>query len=152
MTFKLRDPCKYCGHEYGHIENRNGQDCVFCGGCGRHCYNAPKTETGRKPRSVSTTHSGIKPKQQARIFDRASGRCEICGSREKNRHVGHIVSVADGHYLGMTDAEINDDENLMCLCEECNLGGGARTISLHLAVAILRARLHGGTNGKPEPI
>ena len=60
----LRKPCKECGHRYGSIDTRGGQDCVYCGKCDAYQYNAPKTETGRKPRSLSTTHALIKPKQR----------------------------------------------------------------------------------------
>lgn len=46
-----------------------------------------------------------------------------------------------GLNFGLTEVELNDDENLTALCAECNLGMGAEPISLRLAVNILRARM-----------
>lgn len=135
----LRKPCG-CGATAGQIETRNGQDCVFCLGCGRFQYNAPRVETGRKVRTVSTVHEGIKPNQRARILLRASRRCELCG-KEGLLHVGHLVSVKHGLANGLADAEINSDENLAAFCDECNLGLGEETVPLRLAVAMVLARV-----------
>ena len=118
----------------------NGQNVVRCDACSRFQYNAPKTETGEKPRTVETTHAGIKSSQRIRILDRATGRCEICGSLS-NLHVGHLVSVLDGLELGLTDRELNSDENLAALCESCNLGMGSLSISPRLYVALLHRRV-----------
>lgn len=136
-NFLMRAPCR-CGGTHGRVVERNGQDTVRS--CDAHCYNAPRTETGREQRSVTTVHASIKPKQRARILDRASGRCEVCGARG-NLHVGHILPVAEGLAAGLSDADINHDENLMCLCEECNLGWGPVPMPLRLAVVVLRARI-----------
>jgi hypothetical protein len=114
-AFKMRVPCKHCGSEVGEIRTTNGQDCVYCC-CGKYAgYNAPKTETGRAVRSVSTVHEAIKPKLRSRILERATGRCELCGAKG-DLHVGHIVSVEAGMRQGMTDREINSEENLCCMC------------------------------------
>ncbi len=43
--------------------------------------------------------------------------------------------------FGLADKEINDDENLMCMCEECNLGWGSQPIPLRVAIAVLKARI-----------
>lgn len=56
-------------------------------------------------------------------------------------HVGHLVSVKDGTARGMTDAEINDDENLAAMCDECNLGVGSETVPLRLAIAMVLIRI-----------
>lgn len=138
--YRMRSPCSRCGGELGRIETRNGQDCVFCAKCGKHQYNAPKTETGRKTRSVSTTHEGVSPKQRARILERATGRCELCGSRT-DLHVGHLLSVVEGHARGLTDQEINSDENLSAMCSACNLGVGRQVVPLRLAIAMVLARV-----------
>jgi 5-methylcytosine-specific restriction endonuclease McrA len=138
-TFTMREPCRRCDCSAGYIETRNGQDCVFCSACGKHSYNAPKTETGREARSVSSVHNGIKPKQRSRIIERATGRCELCGAKG-NLHVGHLVSVVYGVAKGLTDSEINSDENLAAMCDECNLGIGANPVPLRLAVAMVMAR------------
>jgi len=55
-------------------------------------------------------------------------------------HVSHFLSVDAGQAAGLTDDEINCDENLSCMCEECNLGIGRSPVPLRLAVAIIRAR------------
>ena len=139
MNIVLRNNCR-CGGADGEVRETNGQNCVFCLDCGRFQYNAPKTETGERARSVSTTHEAIKPKQRARILTRATCRCEICGKVNCILHVGHLVSVQDGMLHGLKDEEINSDENLACMCEECNLGIGKESLPLRIAVAIIARR------------
>ena len=140
MNFQMRQPCPKCDTIEGRIETRNKQDCVFCAKCGRHCYNAPKTETGRAVRSLTTVHNGIKPQQRTRILLRANCHCELCG-RLGDLHVGHLVSVKDGIDRGMTETEINDDENLAAMCDECNSGLGKETVPLRLAIAMVLIRI-----------
>jgi 5-methylcytosine-specific restriction endonuclease McrA len=139
MEHKLRKQCR-CGGFTGRIETKNGQDCVYCLDCGRHQYNAPRVETGRTQRTVTTVHNGIKPKQRARIITRATGRCEMCGARN-DIHVGHIISVDTGLKMGLTEVDLNDDENLAALCAECNLGIGKEPMPLRLAVGMLMSRV-----------
>lgn len=129
-----------CCCREGFIVPRGGQDTVRCAACNSYCYSAPRTETGREVRSVSTVHNGIKPKTRFRIIERAGGRCQICGASGGVIHIGHLLSVEHGVAQGLTDAQINSDENLAALCEECNLGMGKQSIALWLLVAILRAR------------
>lgn len=137
----LRVACRFCGEVNGRIETKNGQDCVFCC-CGRYQYNAPKTETGREVRSVSTVHENIKPNQRARILMRSNGRCELCGKRGEGviLHVGHICSVKAA-FDTMTDSEINDDENLVALCDACNLGIGDEPMPARFLMQIVRERI-----------
>ena len=146
-TIALRAPCKKCGCEVGQMTTKNGQDVVRCQECNAHQYCAPKTETGRKQRSVSTVHARIKPKQRSRIIDRANGRCERCGKPQSETragiHVGHVIGVKQGMQSGLSDAEINSDENLIAECDECNLGHGKDPVPLRVYIAILRARLEG---------
>jgi hypothetical protein len=147
MSMKMREPASgterahadRCTCRDGEIRTKNGQDVVYCVQCGAFCYCAPRVETGREVRSVTTIHNGIRPKDRARVIARASGRCEMCGSRD-NLHVGHLLSVDDGIKQGFTEAFLNDDENLACFCSECNLGMGCESVPLRLVVAILRAR------------
>ncbi len=139
--YAMRAPCKKCGCTNGRIETRSGQDCVLCQICGAFQYNAPKTETGRAPRTVSTTHDACGPKIRARILLRANGACELCHAASVPLHVGHLVSVEAGHRAGMTDSEINSHENLCCLCDQCNLGLGSDVVPVRLAVAMVLARL-----------
>lgn len=137
--FVMRAPCR-CGLELGTIVEVNGQDTVRCLGCNAFQYNAPRTETGRAVRSSTTVHNGIRPHVRSRILERDGYRC-LCGHAGGVLHVGHMISVAAGLQFGVPDDEINDDENLVTMCEECNLGQGALPISLRLAVVILRARI-----------
>lgn len=134
----LRNPCMACGSDTGLIRHTNGQACVFCE-CGKYQYNAPRTETGERQRSVTTVHNGIRSKQRARILLRANGLCELCGQRGP-LHVGHLLSAKDGVTYGLTEAEINDDDNLAAFCEECNLGIGAQTATPRLMAAIVKRR------------
>ena len=139
-TIPMRAACRGCSCDLGVVREVSGQDTVRCSACDRFAYNAPRVETGRAQRSVTTVHNGIKPKQRSRILERASKRCEVCGNAG-NLHVGHILSVDAGLAYGVTEELLNDDENLICQCEECNLGQGATPMSLRLAVVILRCRV-----------
>lgn len=142
---QLRKPCP-CGCEHGRIDTRNGQDCVYCLNCSRWQYNAPKAETGRSVRSVKTTHEAISTSQRYRIIERSGRHCELC-HKEAELHVGHIVSVERGHKVGMSDMEINSDENLMALCAECNLGMSSKPLPIRIYLQILRHRLESANEG-----
>lgn len=139
----MRDPCMRCSGTSGRIETKGGQDCVYCA-CGKFQYNAPKTETGRKVRTVSTTHEAISPKQRSRVIERANCHCERCGKSAAasvtGLQVGHILSVEEGHAQGLPDSIINSDENLIAECDECNLGHGKGVLPVRLLVALLVAR------------
>ena len=138
--YAMRAPCE-CGSELGYLKESNGQDIVRCVSCDRYQYCAPRTETGRAQRTGATVHAGIKPSQRSRILSRGNHACERCHAHGVVLHVGHIISVDSGLRFGMSDAELNDDENLMCLCETCNLGMGPEPMPLRNAIAVLRARL-----------
>lgn len=139
----LRNPCKRCGGSAGTIRPTGFNDCLYCDSCALFQYNVPKTESGRASRTVRSVHS-IAPSQRSRIlFDRAGGKCEICGRRE-DLQVGHMISVADGMAQGMTDAQINDDANLCAMCAECNLGLGSNPVPLWLAIGLAMARIKRG--------
>lgn len=129
--FTMRAPCR-CGENLGRIVEKNGQDTVRCISCNAYCYCAP--------RSVSTVHKAIRTSQRERILERATVKCELCGARG-NLHVGHIISVEIGLGFGLTEIELNDDENLLCLCEECNLGMGSKPMPMRVAIVVLRARI-----------
>lgn len=137
--FEMRRPCQGCRSSEGYIVTRSGQDCVFCAACDTFQYNAPRTETGRAVRSVSTVHEAIRTNQRARIIERASGRCELCGAPPP-LDIGHLLSVKDGLAEGLTESIINSDENLAAMCKECNLGFGPRSVPVRLMVALLRRR------------
>jgi hypothetical protein len=91
--FLMRAKCKNCEYEQGYIETKNGQDCVYCGNCERHQYNAPKTETGRDVRKMDTGRTNLTPSHRARIFERDNCRCVLCGNRER-LEIGHLLSGA----------------------------------------------------------
>lgn len=145
----LRKSCFKCGSATGRIVTRNGQDCVYCTQCDQYQYNAPKTETGRTTRSVTTVHSAIKARQRARIITRATGRCELCGARGI-LHVGHLLSVDSGLRLGLTEVELNSDENLSAMCEECNLGLGRIPVPARLLAALVMSRLNFGKQSSSQ--
>lgn len=140
-NFLMRDPCKACGEEKGRIEQRSGQDCVFCSQCGKFAYNAPRVETGRKQRSVSTVHEGIRPSVRYLVLERARGRCELCGITDTILHVSHLLSVKDGLKEGFTEAQLNREANLAAFCENCNLGQGEASVEPILWLALMRRRL-----------
>lgn len=142
----MRNPCRYCGSQDGEIQPRGGQNCVFCSGCGRLAYNAPKSETGEATRRVDGLREGISAKKRARILIRAGGHCEICGSGIL-LHVGHLLSVDEGSALGVAPSIINSDINLAAFCEACNIGLGSDSVSATLFVALLmrHTRAHEAT-------
>lgn len=137
------DPCISCGSYSLQVQAKGPHHARYCTACGakQHTGWLQKTAIGMKPRSVQTTHEMIKPKMRASIIDRASARCEICGAKGVLLHVGHFLSVDEGHASGLTDDEINSCENLYCSCEECNLGQGRRPVSIRILAAIIRARV-----------
>jgi hypothetical protein len=137
----LRSPCSRCGGTEGRIEEKGAQDCVYCLGCDRHQYNAPRAETGKPVRHIKT-REGISPSQRARILIvRANARCELCGTNARELHVAHLLSVDAGKAQGFTEDELNDDENLCAMCDACNLGMGKNPVPLRLVVAIQMARI-----------
>jgi 5-methylcytosine-specific restriction endonuclease McrA len=139
-NFTMRAPCSRCGGGLGRIEERSGQDCVFCLGCGKHSYNAPRGETGRPVRHVKTREN-VKPGKRAAILLRDGAACVLCRAADEHMHVGHIISVDAGLLAGMTQDELDDEENLAVMCEACNLGIGSQPLPLRTAIAIVRARI-----------
>jgi 5-methylcytosine-specific restriction endonuclease McrA len=137
--FQMRAACR-CGNETGRIETKSGQDCVYCLSCGKHCYNAPKTETGREVRSLRT-RPDIKPGQRAGILERDNATCVLCHRADVALDVGHLISVDAGEKLGLSKAELYDDENLAAMCQPCNSGLSSTPVSLRFMAALLKARL-----------
>lgn len=142
-SYTLRESCKWCNFTLGRMQTRNGQDCVYCGQCDRFLYNAPKTETGREVRSVTTNRIGIPPSQRSELMERANRRCEVCGksSDQSVMHVGHVVSLKHADKTNLTPEELNSNENLMILCDECNLGWGENPLPARMLIAVVTARL-----------
>lgn len=79
-------------------------------------------------------------------------RCQSCGRNPPAvmLQVGHIISDKEGRARGLTDDEINDDENLLTQCEECNLGLGSQTMPLRFLINVLTARLRNGSSDRPN--
>lgn len=152
MDFAMREPCKRCGETAGRIEPKNGQDLVFCINCGKHNYNAPRTETGKVQRSLTTARNGLKPSVRSRILQRDGGKCNLCGRSPRVHNVilnvDHILPVEAGVKVGLSDAEINHEENLWAICEECNSGKSNSVLALRLAASILRLRIAESENGE----
>jgi 5-methylcytosine-specific restriction endonuclease McrA len=141
----MSEVCRYegCGGDVS-LTYRGPNVCKRCMTCGKRQHDKiwlSKTEAGLAPRSTQTVHAAIKPKLRAKVIDRSGGRCEMCGATNVLFHVGHFVSVDAGLAAGMTDEEINSEENLYCSCEECNLGMGAMPVSIRTLMAIIRGRL-----------
>ena len=143
-SYHSQRPCPKCGSYDGQISDRKGQNVVRCRHCKTHIYNAPKTETGQKPRTIGTIRRGIKPGQQVRILER-DGCCVLCGSRERLT-IGHGLSIKDAETLGEVGPYLDSDENLFAMCEACNAGLGGRSVlpkTYHLVVLrLIQAARH----------
>lgn len=135
--FDAARPCPDCGTTKAALIPRNGQNTVRCARCGRHTYNAPRVETGEAPRTVATVRVGVKPSQQARILDRDVGRCVLCGRSDQPLVIGHLLSVEDGHRLGVEPRLLSDDANLAAMCEACNQGLSGRSVNPRTYAAIM---------------
>lgn len=133
---EMRAACRDCGSTDGTITTVGGQDTVRCATCGRHCYNAPRTETPRPRRSLRS-RPRIPPSQRQRILVRDKRTCIVCRRSDFPMDVGHIISVRDGRTHGLSDAELFHDENLAAMCAECNSGQGSETFPLPFLMALL---------------
>jgi 5-methylcytosine-specific restriction endonuclease McrA len=138
-SYPLRNQCA-CGSSTGYIIEKNGQDVVRCVTCDNWDHNAPRVETGRAIRSVSTRPT-IKPKRRFRLLERDGNTCVSCHRGGVPLHLGHLISVEDGHQHGIPDELIWHDWNLAPFCDECNLGLGRSTVAVHLMWRCLMVRL-----------
>lgn len=143
-AFPLRNPCVQCGGELGHIVVRNGQNTVRCNGCDTYAgFNAPKSETGETQRSVRSRPTR-RPSDRARVLLRDGYRCVLCGKRQGDDVIiveGHLISRDIGKQIGLSDDEIDHDENLAAMCEECNSGLSSEPVPMPTMIAVLRARI-----------
>lgn len=153
-AYTMREPCKWClkdgfTHTEGYVKSSGGQDVVRCSRCGRQCYNAPKTETGKAVRHIRS-RVDLKPGQRERILERDNGFCLMCGrsaSQGSIMHIGHMFSVADCIADGYGPEVYNDDDNLYSSCEECNLEQGARSLAPQVVCRLIAARIMRRKNG-----
>jgi 5-methylcytosine-specific restriction endonuclease McrA len=135
----MRQPCAECSTPDGTIETVNGQDTVRCAWCKHFCYNAPKTETGRRVRPL-TKRPNISTGMRKDIFLRDGGACIICHSTDRPE-VGHLISVADGAKYGIDFDLIHSDENLAVMCATCNNGIGEETVPIRLICKAFLVRI-----------
>jgi hypothetical protein len=140
MSYAMREPCRHCGCTSGTVASVNGQDTVRCADCGRYSYNAPRTETGR-PRQSLRTRPDISPSQRKRIFERDNSICLRRNRSDRPLVVAHWISVYDGKALGLSEADLFHDENLLTMCDECNGGQGRETLPLRFMATVLRVRI-----------
>lgn len=138
-TITMRKPCPKCSNPDGVLETVNGQDTVRCARCKKHCYNAPKAETGRAVRPL-TKRPNISTGMRKDIFLRDGGACIICHSTERPE-VGHLISVADGAKHGIDFDLIHSDENLAVMCATCNNGIGEETVPIRLICKAFLVRI-----------
>lgn len=144
---KMRAPCQWCLRETvqwteGTVEHKNGQDVVRCSRCKRHCYNAPLTETGRRPLTLAT-RDGVTPKERARILRAWGHRCFSCHIDEQHAqaegglHLAHLISREHAQRYGLLDRYIDDPINLVPMCPACNIG--ERTLPPRAIPQLVRA-------------
>ena len=112
-----------------------------CRGCGRYIKFVPKREAGYDTRSVSK-RSGINPKRRKDVMERDGFRCVLCGQDafDVNLHLSHIISVHEGYMYGIDESMLNSTDNLVTLCEECNLGFGRESIPLPQVIRLFHKR------------
>ena len=147
--FALRHPC--CDQTTGVIRVAGGQNVVRCAVCGLAKFNAPKAETGETQRSTQSNPLR-RPVDKARILERDGMMCVACGANPQMGvllQVGHILSIKDAAQFValklLTEDDVNSDENLAAMCEECNGGLSAMSLNLRLFAAILIRRRRGGS-------
>lgn len=88
-------------------------------------------QKAEKKKRTDKVRGEVSPRLRAAIFERDGGKCVLCGRKptKKNTlelHAHHIIPVAQE---GKTR-----EENLCTLCNECNLGAGARTLDMLKAI------------------
>lgn len=73
---------------------------------------------------MATNRKAISKKTRFEVFKRDGFKCQYCGAHPPAvlLHVDHIKAVAAGGK--------NDTDNLVTACEPCNLGKGARDLSV----------------------
>lgn len=160
--FITQKPCNdgLCGApagSKGYIKRVGLQDVVYCAGADgtREIHyarrNAPRSETGN-PTENLRTRPGIAPSKRSRILQRDNYRCLMCGAtpQETGLDIGHLISRDAGLAIGMSDYELDDDENLGTLCSPCNSGQGHEPVTLRFTMNVLRVRMK-YEKGRPRP-
>lgn len=140
--WEMSRPCPKCGHEVGNIRPTGMQACCYCAECETFVYNVPRAEQGIGRQTVTSERWPIRPSVRARVLDAARGRCELCGKNEATLHIAHLFPYDLGVKEGFTPTELNDEVNLVALCDECNLGFGEADMHPILYLQLCRRRLH----------
>lgn len=128
------------------IKEAGAQDVVYCAGPAGiddlHYagWNVPRHESGKAVRPLGT-RPGIAPSKRARVLQRDNCTCVVCHRADTPIDVGHLISRNTGTAMGLTDNQIESDENLAAMCATCNSGIGDEPVPLRFMVALLRARL-----------
>jgi 5-methylcytosine-specific restriction endonuclease McrA len=123
-----RQPCPNCNSTDALRSDKNGQATVRCRKCRKFLYNAPKVETGERPRTVQAVRPDVKPRVQQQVFERDAQACVLCHRDDVPLTIGHVVSVRDAEELGEVGPWLSSPENLVAMCEACNAGLGATSL------------------------
>jgi hypothetical protein len=137
--YKMRAPCSQCGCEFGILRTVGFQDTVKCHQCGLFQYNAPRKETG-KPQLHVPMREKISPSLRAEVLTRSGCACELCHRMGIPLTVAHLLSLEAGRAAGLSEDELNSEENLSAMCEACNSGIGKNPVPLRVMIAIIQAR------------
>jgi 5-methylcytosine-specific restriction endonuclease McrA len=132
--------CRHCRGRNVTVTSTSGQDVVRCIDCDRFSHNAPRTETGRRQRSLST-REGITPSQRARILAVHSNACIYCGKRppEVRLELEHMIPRELAEQHGLLDDLIDSIHNLAPACPECNSGRRHAQFNANTVALMLRA-------------
>ena len=158
---RLDPPCP-CGGELGWIENVDGPLVLYCNDCGEPLASPgdkglqelaegsgilaglaqqPLFEFPADPTLPSrTSRRAIPVRLRTEVLMRANFRCEWCLTSTAGLQIGHILSVRDGHALGVPAELLNSFDNLMVQCEDCNQGLGGESMPTWIVARILHAR------------
>jgi hypothetical protein len=143
-SISLSTPCPKCGCTDARIVEKGFQDVAYCTQCDAYIKNVPRKETGKPQRHIKT-RDGISGELRNKVLIlRANGRCEICGGSGTDHNplqVGHLVSVENGRRAGISDDELNHEENLAAMCAACNSALGSSTVPARLLMRVFMMRM-----------
>lgn len=88
--------------------------------------------------------TAIPPRVRLRVFERAAGRCEICG-----RKLGPGDRWQADHTLALINGGENRESNLRVACDWCHKGKTAEDVAEKAAVYRKRAKHVGAKTKKP---
>jgi 5-methylcytosine-specific restriction endonuclease McrA len=148
-----RQPCPKCNSTDALRSDRNGQAVVRCRNCHAFLYNAPKVETGERPRTVQAVRPDVKPKVQQAVFERDGQACVLCHRDDVPLTIGHVVSIKDAEELGEVGPWLSGSENLVAMCEACNSGLGGRSLlpTTYARIVVRLLRVHEATRPESSP-